>query len=1373
MLKRMLTIMLVAAMLVTTAFAASVSDFTDFPSDWSAEAMEHAVENGLLEGSDNKINPSGKLTRAQMAAIMARAFGATATAPLDQYHDVREDAWYYEELSCAVQMGAMEGYGDTMRPNAPITRQEAFLVLSRLFVLSSKDTSALDRFTDGSQTAAWAEEGVAALVEAGYVEGNHQKKLKPTSSITRAEFAQVMDNMVSSYADGDTVLESPVNGNVMVRSDGKALKDLTIHGDLLLADSVASADLTNVTIEGRLVIRGGSNNLNLSGVQAKETVIDNPNDLTRLTVSDCRLGAVRLRSDVMVKGALDNVVEEGGHLIEDDTITPEPAKLVEQVQLVDMGWSQFVAIQFAKGNSLDTCTLRVDGVEINEAVTPVSDDGSIVKWEITDPGHAQLVISNGEDSQTVALGEGQGAAPQVVKDTAPHFFLLNGPVYVWDYHLTNYDDAGNIRVEPAKTTFALHGEDNHTIAHYSPDAIIHEDPDHFGKVTGTVELMFNYTEGTEAEKAFVDGITDVDLVSFQEYKQTLNDELEYTLEKEFVHGDHTVACIKVPIGQKNFSSNGRYRLRVTSNGTAYLFPIHLVNEVVPTMTITSDSGNSGKEVHFRINNMTYGITSPVYRVELTNPAGETSQLAKFDDWFLHGDILVLYNDHTNYFPVTGNYTVKVWADGFQPFEKTFHQTAFAKQAPKAAAVDAISTASVGGGGSSGGGEGGGSNVMNANLILNTDLLVNAEIVKVMGFDNAAALGIAKRWETMEPLYVFHDGAEKVYPYESYYDAVNTAKTQGKHLSFAQYTESQSAVTTQNRPYAVKHVLEDNLLGSVSSFQEAVGKAAPALVLTAQTEKTATFTCEDREYLSKLAEGELFLNTTYPALPASAYVVNAEAGTLTLNTVKVGRNTLNFRVPGYKTKEVVFEIGKVLEEVTLTAGDIAKGNPVVITCGVEHDTCDFFANITAVKLIAPNHAERVVLREGSESSFSQMGYTVEGSVLTIGKDIFQEPFAQNQDGTFQTGTYKAVLTASYYGEKTVTFQVTDTQEPIDPSEGQDAPAPREIRKHFYTGDYEIVFGMGQDQYMQAISNVTVNDEKTEYTVNNVTDGLLTISAAAMKKDAENMVAISAEGYQDLVFTVVLDAKGQPTLKPSEPTEPGEPDTAAAAPVVKTITQHGFGPGKYHKLAFEQYENITAYLNAVTGITIDGTEVTKTTTLWNSQKSYALSVVNSSQSVYDYDSIDFSQDCFGKGQVTVTITAEGYEPLTFHVTDGALAPTEPTEPAKPQAPAVANITLESSILSGKYYVLSFEGTEEEAAAFVAAIHTVTAGDQKLQRVNTFFQDTMSYKSGNDPVNGGAYQYLHFTQDCFAGEKTIVISADGYEDLTFHVNNGALVR
>ena len=50
--------------------------FSDMPYNWSTAALENAVKNGLLTGADGKIMPKDSLTRAQMATIIVRAFGA-------------------------------------------------------------------------------------------------------------------------------------------------------------------------------------------------------------------------------------------------------------------------------------------------------------------------------------------------------------------------------------------------------------------------------------------------------------------------------------------------------------------------------------------------------------------------------------------------------------------------------------------------------------------------------------------------------------------------------------------------------------------------------------------------------------------------------------------------------------------------------------------------------------------------------------------------------------------------------------------------------------------------------------------------------------------------------------------------------------------------------------------------------------------------------------------------------------------------------------------------------------------------------------------------------------------------------------------------
>lgn len=184
---------MLASMLPKPAFAADNTTFPDMPNDWSTQALQNAINNGLLNGIDGKIAASENLTRAQMAAIVTRAFGTNGKADISSFGDVNTGDWFYDAMASSVLMGAFQGDGVNLNPNANITRQEAFTVLARLFTLSGGDQSVLNSYTDGAQVADWAKDSMASMVAAGYVKGS-DNKLNPLSSITRAEFAQVMDN---------------------------------------------------------------------------------------------------------------------------------------------------------------------------------------------------------------------------------------------------------------------------------------------------------------------------------------------------------------------------------------------------------------------------------------------------------------------------------------------------------------------------------------------------------------------------------------------------------------------------------------------------------------------------------------------------------------------------------------------------------------------------------------------------------------------------------------------------------------------------------------------------------------------------------------------------------------------------------------------------------------------------------------------------------------------------------------------------------------------------------------------------------------------------------------------------------------------------
>ena len=306
--KNTIAMVLAGAMLLpSNAFAADLSQYRDFPNDWSAKSLEQAIDDGLLNGSNGMIDAKGLLTRAQMAAIVSRSFGAAKTASLDDYRDVLPSAWYYSDMGKAVKMGAFQGANGLLNPDAPITREEAFTVLARAFALEGGGSATLKDFVDGGTVSSWASESVAALVAGGYVNGaNGMLNLK--NNITRAEFAKVITGMAASYVGAEGVSGKTVEGNMVVRESGASLSGMTINGDLIIADSADKVSLDNVKVTGRIVIRGGADAVGIKDTTAgKGVLVSSPNGAAAISVSGGSVGTVTAKSDLSLSGSVSNV----------------------------------------------------------------------------------------------------------------------------------------------------------------------------------------------------------------------------------------------------------------------------------------------------------------------------------------------------------------------------------------------------------------------------------------------------------------------------------------------------------------------------------------------------------------------------------------------------------------------------------------------------------------------------------------------------------------------------------------------------------------------------------------------------------------------------------------------------------------------------------------------------------------------------------------------------------------------------------------------------------------------------------------------------------------------------------------------------------
>jgi len=199
------TIMIAALfclMAVLMPMSALADTFTDTGSHWAKDKIESWAEKGYVSGyQDGSFKPDQNITRAEFMVIVNKAFGFTKTAPID-FSDVKDGAWYYDTIAAAKAAGYISGDpAGTMRPDDPITREEAASIIMRLKNLTANEAAA-SQFTDAALIT-WSKGAVGAVADAGIMKGYPDGSFQPKKFITRAEA------IVALYAAIDYENEKP------------------------------------------------------------------------------------------------------------------------------------------------------------------------------------------------------------------------------------------------------------------------------------------------------------------------------------------------------------------------------------------------------------------------------------------------------------------------------------------------------------------------------------------------------------------------------------------------------------------------------------------------------------------------------------------------------------------------------------------------------------------------------------------------------------------------------------------------------------------------------------------------------------------------------------------------------------------------------------------------------------------------------------------------------------------------------------------------------------------------------------------------------------------------------------------------------------
>ena len=170
--------------------------FRDTQGLWADACIQELVQRGIVGGSaDGRFRPDDPVTRAEFAAMVARAFLANRpTTGRVAFRDVPPNFWAYEAINRTVGAGFLSGYPDgRFRPEQPISRLQVWVALSsglNLRPTQPPEVLLSQLYQDAARVPDYARPGVAAASEQQLVVNYPDVSLlRPHQLASRADVA--------------------------------------------------------------------------------------------------------------------------------------------------------------------------------------------------------------------------------------------------------------------------------------------------------------------------------------------------------------------------------------------------------------------------------------------------------------------------------------------------------------------------------------------------------------------------------------------------------------------------------------------------------------------------------------------------------------------------------------------------------------------------------------------------------------------------------------------------------------------------------------------------------------------------------------------------------------------------------------------------------------------------------------------------------------------------------------------------------------------------------------------------------------------------------------------------------------------------------
>ena len=430
------------SLLPMQAFAAE--QYTDTVGNWAEGAIDRWSEYGVIEGSNGRFDPSGTLTRAQMAAILSRLL-ALPEAKSAGFSDVAQTDWFAPYINSCYASGIMLGSDGKAQPNDPITREQAIVMLSRALGIKPIENADLSGYTDAATVSDWAKGYVAAMAQAGIVKGTSDTTVSPMASIDRAATVTILDRAIGTYANVDGAeVTAASSGIILIAAD-----NVKVTGAAKGATVIVSPSADGVTVNGAAVAAGTTtaaaeekpNKPVVSGgggggptpsysdltINEAKTVTGGTYDDVIITAAvgngDVTLNNVKINGKLIVQGGGSNSIHinncgvktiqvnkdtAGGAETPRIALTNTPVQTIEAVKpvIIEADTASTVKAVEAKSN----VTVQGAATKVDKVTVPESEEGTGVELKIEG---AKVSEVKAEDPVTINATDGASPIEKV------------------------------------------------------------------------------------------------------------------------------------------------------------------------------------------------------------------------------------------------------------------------------------------------------------------------------------------------------------------------------------------------------------------------------------------------------------------------------------------------------------------------------------------------------------------------------------------------------------------------------------------------------------------------------------------------------------------------------------------------------------------------------------------------------------------------------------------------------------------------------------------------------------------------------------------------------------------------------------------------